>query len=60
MATKTATAPTEPKIVSLALGNLNYVLDARKRCDHSQCNAQAYIRATLASTGGELYFCGGR
>jgi hypothetical protein len=25
------------------------------RCD--RCGAQAYIRATLASTGGQLFFC---
>lgn len=30
-------------------------LNALDRCD--RCGAQAYVRAVLASTGGELLFC---
>lgn len=35
----------------------NAILDARFRCDHSGCGAQAYVRATLKDER-QLYFCG--
>jgi hypothetical protein len=31
-------------------------LTAQHRCD--RCGAQAYVRAVLSSSGGELLFCG--
>lgn len=47
----------EVEVVELPKGSKNYLLSALFRCDHGDCGAQSYIRATLKS-GGELFFCG--
>lgn len=61
----------ECKVVPLK-NDKDYKLDARKRCDHSatvgaeytangktaiSCGSQSYVKVTLRSGAGELYFC---
>lgn len=47
-------APCE--VVALEADSKDYILDARVRCDHSECNAQSYVQVTLKSDG-TLCFC---